>query len=214
MSYLAMSAAPFNNDEYNKNKNTNHKSNEIEIKRNARNQNKISKNKQTGTGANIRNHVNAMIDQIHKSTGLDPDDNDDDDNISELGNFTPPPPPESVGGQRCIDRTTPVTTDIKGYSDTRNLDNPVSLEGFDNLPSNSVEDYYKEHVPYYNKINNAPSQGRDELLEKLNYMIHLLEEQQDEKTGHVTEEIILYSFLGIFIIFIVDSFARAGKYVR
>ena len=45
-------------------------------------------------------------------------------------------------------------------------------------------------------------------------MIHLLEEQQDEKTGHVTEELILYSFLGIFIIFIVDSFARAGKYVR
>jgi hypothetical protein len=26
--------------------------------------------------------------------------------------------------------------------------------------------------------------------------------------------VILYSFLGIFIIFIVDSFARVGKYVR
>ena len=45
-------------------------------------------------------------------------------------------------------------------------------------------------------------------------MIHLLEEQQDEKTGHVTEEVILYSFLGVFMIFIIDSFARAGKYVR
>ena len=45
-------------------------------------------------------------------------------------------------------------------------------------------------------------------------MINLLEEQQDEKTGHVTEEVILYSFLDIFIIFIIDSFARAGKYVR
>ena len=45
-------------------------------------------------------------------------------------------------------------------------------------------------------------------------MINLLEEQKDEKTGHVTEEIILYSFLGVFIIFIIDSFARAGKYVR
>ena len=56
--------------------------------------------------------------------------------------------------------------------------------------------------------------NRDELLNKLNYMIHILEEQQDQKTGHVTEEIILYSFLGIFIIFVIDSFARAGKYVR
>jgi hypothetical protein len=52
------------------------------------------------------------------------------------------------------------------------------------------------------------------LLEKLNYMINLLEEQQDERTGNVTEEIVLYCFLGIFIIFIIDSFVRVGKYVR
>ena len=52
------------------------------------------------------------------------------------------------------------------------------------------------------------------LLEKLNYMIHLLEEQQDEKIGSVTEEVILYSFLGIFIIFLVDSFTKVGKYKR
>jgi hypothetical protein len=45
-------------------------------------------------------------------------------------------------------------------------------------------------------------------------MISLLEDQQDEKTNNVTEEVVLYSFLGIFIIFVVDSFARAGKYVR
>ena len=45
-------------------------------------------------------------------------------------------------------------------------------------------------------------------------MISLLEDQQDEKTNNVTEEVILYSFLGIFIIFVVDSFAKVGKYVR
>ena len=51
-------------------------------------------------------------------------------------------------------------------------------------------------------------------LQKINYMISLLEDQQDEKTNNVTEEVVLYSFLGIFIIFIVDSFAKVGKYVR
>jgi hypothetical protein len=51
-------------------------------------------------------------------------------------------------------------------------------------------------------------------MQKLNYMINLLEQQQDERTNNVTEEVVLYSFLGIFIIFIVDSFARVGKYVR
>ena len=65
---------------------------------------------------------------------------------------------------------------------------------------------------YSSSSTSSPSQ--EALMQKLNYMIHLLEEQQDEKTNHVTEEVILYSFLGIFIIFIVDSFARVGKYVR
>ena len=54
----------------------------------------------------------------------------------------------------------------------------------------------------------------DVMIEKLNYMINLLEEQKDERTNNVTEEVVLYSFLGIFIIFIVDSFARVGKYTR
>ena len=56
--------------------------------------------------------------------------------------------------------------------------------------------------------------NKDVLLQKLDHIISLLEDQRDEKTGHVTEELVLYCFLGVFIIFIVDSFARAGKYVR
>ena len=52
------------------------------------------------------------------------------------------------------------------------------------------------------------------LMEKINYMIHMMEEQQHEKTDHVAEEFILYTFLGVFIIFAVDSFSRIGKYTR
>ena len=54
----------------------------------------------------------------------------------------------------------------------------------------------------------------DGTLEKLNHIIHLLEQQQDEKTETVTEELIMYLFLGFFIIYIIDSFFRAGKYYR
>ena len=53
-----------------------------------------------------------------------------------------------------------------------------------------------------------------ELLDKLNYMITLLEEQRDEKTGQVTEELILYVFLGIFTLFVLDTFVKNGKYSR
>jgi hypothetical protein len=96
-----------------------------------------------------------------------------------------------------------------------------------------VRDYYKKLVPNYNHTSNSehnkkyyashPSYSTSNLInndtnqvliEKLNYMINLLEEQQDQKTGNVTEEVVLYSFLGVFIIFIVDSFVRVGKYVR
>ena len=65
---------------------------------------------------------------------------------------------------------------------------------------------------YNNQIQNSDT--NNVLLEKLNYMINLLEEQQDERTNTVTEEVILYSFLGIFIIFVVDGFARVTRYTR
>jgi hypothetical protein len=110
------------------------------------------------------------------------------------------------------------------YEKNDNLD----LNDYSNYGNNaSIEEYYKKvlpgynpnknpvNKPYYNVANvvsDVPSQ--DILLQKLNYMISLLEDQQDEKTNNVTEEVVLYSFLGIFIIFVVDSFARAGKYVR
>ena len=53
-----------------------------------------------------------------------------------------------------------------------------------------------------------------DLSDQVAYMIQLLEEQRDEKTGHVTEEIILYLFLGIFVIFVVDTFVKTGRYSR
>ena len=71
------------------------------------------------------------------------------------------------------------------------------------------------YKPYYAKMSNNANMPLDNrLLEKINYMIHLLEEQQVEKSSNITEEFILYTFLGIFVIFVVDSFSRSGEYVR
>jgi hypothetical protein len=54
----------------------------------------------------------------------------------------------------------------------------------------------------------------ERIMEKLNYLIHLMEEQQVEKTNNVMEEFLLYCLLGVFMIYTVDSFTRAGKYTR
>ena len=88
------------------------------------------------------------------------------------------------------------------------------------MKKKSKNAYYKKFIPNYTKNNdiyyNPPinNNSNDILLNKLNYMIHLLEEKQDEKTNNVTEEVVMYSFLGIFMIFICDSFSRVGKYIR
>lgn len=71
------------------------------------------------------------------------------------------------------------------------------------------------------EMNDCPVHAHDkmtddqkELNEKISYMIKLLEDQKHEKTEGVFEDVILYSFLGIFMIFLVESFTKAGKYVR
>jgi len=70
--------------------------------------------------------------------------------------------------------------------------------------------------PYYSSmgIGGSAASGSDPVLQKLNYITHILEDIQMEKTSNITEELILYSFLGVFIIFVVDSFSKAGKYYR
>ena len=71
-----------------------------------------------------------------------------------------------------------------------------------------------QQIGYKQQTNYNSSDTNQVLIEKLNYMINLLEEQQDERTNNVTEEVILYSFLGVFIIFVVDGFARVTRYTR
>lgn len=67
---------------------------------------------------------------------------------------------------------------------------------------------------YENKPEYVYKSSDMEISEKLSYMIQLLEEQRDEKTGQVTEELILYVFLGIFTLFVLDTFVKTGKYSR
>lgn len=70
------------------------------------------------------------------------------------------------------------------------------------------------HEPFTAQPPLNPQDSLSVLLKKVNYLITLIEGQQDEKTANTTEEVVLYFFLGIFIIFIIDSFVRVGKYIR
>lgn len=87
--------------------------------------------------------------------------------------------------------------------------------GSDNL-SNYNKSYEAGAIlgkPYYNQSAKT-GDAADGVMQKLNYITHILEDIQMEKTSNITEELILYTFLGVFTIFIVDAFARVGKYHR
>lgn len=92
--------------------------------------------------------------------------------------------------------------------------------GSNDIPLGNYSNYNKSYdssiaKPYYAKMGISSNTALDDkVMEKINYMIHLLEEQQSEKTNNISEEFILYTFLGVFMIFVLDSFARSGKYVR
>ena len=77
-----------------------------------------------------------------------------------------------------------------------------------------VSDYYKNYLRNVQANQNIESISNNELLKKLDNILNLLEDQSEEKNSYVTEELILYVFLGIFIIYVLDSFVRVGKYTR
>jgi hypothetical protein len=93
-------------------------------------------------------------------------------------------------------------------SDNRGLGN---LTNYQNVYEN--QPLFQKTKPYYANMG-IPNGMDNKLMERINYMVHLLEEQQHEKTANVTEEFLLYTFLGVFVIYVVDTFSRNGKYVR
>jgi len=153
-------------------------------------------------------YVQELIQKIHSyedgaSASDAEEDNDGDNNYA----------PHAQAIQQQF-RTEPVSNRDRfagatGADLTAKLNPAPNKEAF---TSNANALAQKLYVP--SMFDGSVGENKDILLEKLDHIISLLEDQQDEKTGHVSEELVLYCFLGVFIIFIVDSFARAGKYVR
>lgn len=178
-----------------------------------------SENNNTTTDADTKNklsNISSLISKLHTTNEDDEDDNNFQNNLkTETPNLLP------------VDSNV-VANEIKKMSAYK--DNLINNTGYLNTNVNTnytnYEDGYKSNINYMNNSNNPNNMNNltnlndnvlsdnNSLLAKLDYIVHLLEEQHNEKTNHITEELILYLFLGIFIIFVLDSFARASKYVR
>jgi hypothetical protein len=155
-------------------------------------------------------NVNSLIEKMTSMPGP----SNDGDFLAEFKPISPPNP----------NLLLPVPPRVQDYTEVFARHNPKSAS--EAVPTSIGDQYsnyraaYAAQSPYLtaaslDKSYNTNTSGLDtKLLEKLNYLIQLMEEQQSEKTTYVMEEFLLYSFLGIFMIFIVDSFSRSGKYVR
>ncbi len=153
----------------------------------------------------VKNFLNAIQDTKNEELeGFGSLDESEDD----LANFAPPKPE--------LTKMPPDVTDITDEKDSMK-DNPLELQDFQGLNNDLANNlYYKQHIPYFTKTNNTADLNgpQDSLIEKLNYVINMMEDQNDIKNNKTSEELVLYLFLGVFVIFVVDSFARAGKYTR
>lgn len=164
----------------------------------------------------VQNRNTRVNDLLNKITAADSSDND------KMGTFKPLGNPELNVKRDMTDNTEartytpPKVSYLNAISTQKGAQYSADDSNVSNLSNyNKSYDGKPSYVPYYAKMGiGAGGLGDDKLLEKINYMIHLLEEQRTEKTSNITEEFILYTFLGVFIIFVVDSFARSGKYIR
>jgi len=238
---IAMNAAPFDNDNDNDNMNNiNNNKNDGMNNSNYKNNNVIAKRRHSNKTQkrypkDQSDKVNSILQTIH-NLPYEEEDN------SGLGNFTPLSPPISAGVENTkIKENFTSEKQVSEYSSEDDYTSQYATNNHSDAmgPVEHDNETYKRFRPKYEEMykntsetgsynNHSSTQGQgqgqgyimntgtndNELLQKLNYMINLIEQQQDEKTNHVTEEVVLYCFLGIFIIFLVDSFVRVGKYVR
>lgn len=146
-----------------------------------------------------------------------------DSNLStplEMPSTQPPFAPSSQfpSGQisPSLDRPTFSNQQVNPYSTQTPLGTQRELGNYNQIysaPATSVPYMYSSrNTPQYTSLGLGAGDGK--MLEKINYMIHMLENMEGEKTANITEEFVLYSFTGIFIIFVLDSFLKTGKYVR
>lgn len=107
-----------------------------------------------------------------------------------------------------------VAPDLKSAKQTSPLPNTVVKSASDDAYGLQYNPAMIKNEVSQQSRNALPNPYANDVNEKLNYLIYLLEQQRDVKGNQTVEELLLYSFLGVFIIYVLDSFAKIGKYKR
>jgi len=217
-----LNAAPFNIDE-DENKNIREENNKrlsSSLNRTIKNRNNSENNDNKNRERNRR--IQKLLNNNNINNNLMNNESDD------LEDFSPPSHPAIQESKKIVKENFTfdnIQSDLLRNSEReqpsqnkQQNDNPINKENFQELPANNLQQYYEKYNAYLNSQNNYNNQSmtvsNEELLKKIDNILFLLEEQRETRTNYVTEELILYVFLGIFLIYLVDSFVKVGKYIR
>ena len=220
---LALFAAEFNNEDNIKKQRKSNRSCSIKKMMNKKiMNNKLDKftNKKQISGFNKTNKVQEALQAIHST--LDDDEDDENNYVSNLENFEPIDAPISASTEKLSSNDIDSIVDKKEKERIESFENyfKVNDETSEEEQSSYATQYYEQYLPPthlnykgYDENKNSINTSSD-LDKKINYLIELIEQQKGEKTDNVTEEILLYGLVGVFVIYVVDSFVNIGKYKR
>ena len=179
--------------------------------------NKLLEKKRNYKG-NKTKKISSFYDSVPNNNETPYNSDDEENALSDFVPLTNKPISAGVENSKVKEE---VLVNKDESNDTQDND-IVTNEIFNNLEGSYQTKFYNEkdnaHLLQFGNQNiqtdNKSNFNNDLLLKKINYMISLLEQQQDEKTEKTSEELILYIFLGVSIIFVLDSFSKVGKYIR
>jgi hypothetical protein len=217
MSSLVITAATLD-DEYNNNNNSNNSNSNNSNSNNSNNSNSNSNNNnsnlsckknQTYKNKNSQKIDKAMLQQLYNSNN--------DDNY-EMGDFVPVQQTMQNANiqQQVLNTNThynPLLDDDEAVDKSKlemSKDNDIYKQFINNYNNSTAKELYNPN--YSNQLNSSCS--NNDLIKRLDKILYLLEEEKNDQNHLITEELILYVFLGVFIIYVLDSFVKAGKYVR
>ena len=115
-------------------------------------------------------------------------------------------------------------TDVTDIHKNLKEESDTELSNFYKSESRNPQGHTEVKIPTQYKTNDymilnsantyEPKRNNQDLLDKMNKILEMFEDQKEIKTGQKNEEIVLYCFLGVFIIYIMDSFVNIGRYSR
>jgi hypothetical protein len=153
-----------------------------------------------------------MLQQLYNSNNSNNSNNDDS---YDMGDFVPV---QKTMHNANIQQQ--VLNSNTKYNEVLDDDDVVRKT---NLEMSKDNEIYKQFINNYNNsiekdLYNSnylnTSTSNNDLIKRLDKILYLLEEDKNDQNHLITEELILYVFLGVFIIYVLDSFVKAGKYVR